>query len=74
MYSDRKKSKYFDEKNVKITKRAHAFKGFASSYNIENLNCFNPELQLKDNESAIESELKKLLTESKRFKFLETLV
>ena len=74
MYSDRKKSKYFDEKNVKITKRAHAFKGFASSYNIENLNSFNPELQLKDNESAIESELKKLLTESKRFKFLETLV
>ena len=59
---------------MKITKRAHAFKGFASSYNIENLNSFNPELQLKDNESAIESELKKLLTESKRFKFLETLV
>ena len=39
------------KKNVKITKRAHAFKGFANSYNVEILNSFKPELQLKDTES-----------------------
>ena len=39
-------------KNVKITKRAHAFKGYASSYNVEILNFFNPALQLKDTEST----------------------
>ena len=37
-----------NEKNVEITKRAHAFKGYANSYNVEVLNPFNPELQLKD--------------------------
>ena len=37
---------FFNEKNVKITKRAHAFKGFAR-YNVEILNSFNPDLQLK---------------------------
>ena len=35
------------KKNVKITKRAHAFKGFASSYIFKILIFFNPELQLK---------------------------
>ena len=59
---------------MKVTKRAHAIKGFASSYNIEILKCFNPELQLKDNETAIKSELKKLITKSRLFKFLKTLV
>ena len=38
----------YKKKDVKITKREHAFKGFASTYN-----SFNPELQLKDTESAI---------------------
>ena len=48
-YSDTKKGKNFlNEKNIKITKWAHAFKGFASSYNVEILNSFNPELKLKD--------------------------
>ena len=42
-----------NEKNVKITKREHAFKGYASTYNVEISNSFNPELQLKDTESAI---------------------
>ena len=31
---------------LEITKREHAFKGFASPYNVEILNSFNPEPQL----------------------------
>ena len=38
---------------MKIKKRAHAFKGYVSSYNVEILNYFNPELKVKDVESAI---------------------
>ena len=38
-----------NEKNVKIMKQAHAFKGYASSYNVEIFNSFDPELQIKDN-------------------------
>ena len=64
LYSDTKKSENFlNEKNVKRTKWAHAFKGYASSYNVEILNSFHPDLQLlKDTESAIKSRLIKLLT------------
>ena len=43
---------------LKIRKRAHAFKGFASSYNVDILNSFNSELQLKDTESAIRVKLR----------------
>ena len=46
-----------NEKIVKITKRSRAFKGHASSYNVEILNSFNPELQLKNTESAIKNKL-----------------
>ena len=46
-----------NEQNVKITKREHAFKGYACSYNVEILSFFNPEIQLKDTESAIKSKL-----------------
>ena len=49
-------------------------KGFASTYNVEILNSFNPELQLKDTESVSKSKLKELLTQLKGFKFLTTLV
>ena len=50
------KSEHFlNEKNIKITKQVHAFKGYASSYNVEILNSLNPELQLKDTESVIRS-------------------
>ena len=45
-------------KRKKITKRAHAFKRFASFYDVEILNSFNSELQLKDSESAIKNKLK----------------
>ena len=48
------------EKNVKITKQAHAFKGYTSSCNAEILNYFNPDLQLKDTEYAIKNILKKI--------------
>ena len=43
-----------DEKNVKITKRSYAYKGYAKAYNVEILNSFNPELQLHDTASASE--------------------
>ena len=55
---------------MKITKRTHCF---ASSYNVEILNSFNLDLQLKDTESAIKNKLKTLLTELRRFKFVTIL-
>ena len=58
------------KKNVKIIKRAHALKGYASSDNVEILNSFNPELQLKDTESAIKNKLIELLSESRGFRFV----
>ena len=48
---------------MRITKRKHAFKGFASTYNIASLNSFNPELKVKDTEYAIKNKLKKLLSQ-----------
>ena len=43
-----KKFKFIQpEENVKITKRARASNGYASSYNTEMLNLFNPELKVK---------------------------
>ena len=42
----KKVKKFFEWKNIKITKRAHAFKGYGSYYNVESLNSFTPELQL----------------------------
>ena len=38
-------------------KRSHAYKGYASN-NVDILNSFNPELQLKDTESASRNKLK----------------
>ena len=60
-------------KNIKIRKREHAFKGYAS-INVEILNSFNSELQLKDIDSAIKSKLIELLTQLKGFKFVTALV
>ena len=42
-----------------LLKGAYAFKGYASSYNVEILTSFNPEIHLKDIESAIKNKLKK---------------
>ena len=61
-------------KKKKKIESAHAFKGYAITYNFEILNSFNPELQLKDNESAIKSKLIELLTKLRGFKFVTTLV
>ena len=69
-----KRSKFFNEVNVKIPKGAHALKGYASSHNAQILNSFNPELQLKGTESAIKSKPIELLTQLKAFKFVTTLV
>ena len=63
-----------NEKNLKIKKRRHAFRDYASSHNVGILNYFIPDLQLKDTESAIKNKLKGLLTELKGFKFVTTLV
>ena len=60
------------KKNVKITKRAHAFKSFASSYNAKTLNSFNPEL--KDTKPAIRCKPADSLSELKSFKFVRKLV
>ena len=59
---------------MKITKQAHALKDFSNSFNIEILNFFNPELQLKITESAIKRKLIDLLTQLNGFKFVTTLV
>ena len=50
--------KIFTQKNVKITKQAQVSKGFGSSYNVETLNFFKPELQLKDTKSETKNKLK----------------
>ena len=57
----------------KTAKREHAFEGYASTYNVEILNSFNPELNLKDTESAIKITLINLLTQLKVLKFVTTL-
>ena len=58
------------KKNEKITKRAHALKGYASTYNVGILNSFNPKLKCIDIESAIKTKLKKILSELKGFEFV----
>ena len=49
LYSNTKKKKFLNKKNVAPTKRGHSFKDYASSYDINTLNSFNSELQLKIN-------------------------
>ena len=51
-----------NKKNIRVTKREHAFKGLASTYNVKISSYFNPELQLKDTESPIKNKLQKLLS------------
>ena len=75
LYIDTKKSKNFlIKKNVKIIKRAHTFKSFASTYYVEIFNFFDHGLNLKDTESAIKNNLKNLLSKLREFKFAATLV
>ena len=51
LYSNTKKKNknFLNKKNVAPTKRGHSFKDYASSYDINTLNSFNSELQLKIN-------------------------
>ena len=55
------KKEIIKKKKCKNNKRAHAFKGYASTYNVQVLNSFNPELQLKGTESASRNKLKKII-------------
>ena len=61
LFSDTKNF-FFEQNNIKVTKKEHAFKGLARTYNVEISSYFNPELQLKDTESAIKNKLQKLLS------------
>ena len=56
-----KSENFLSQKTVNITKRDHEFKGFASTYDVEILNSFNAEVQIKDSESVIKSKLRELL-------------
>ena len=55
-------------------KQPCTYEGYGSAYNAKILNYFNPELQLRDTESAIRNKLKDLVKEFKGFKFVKTLV
>ena len=48
---------FWKNKNAKIKKRSRAYKDYANTDSIKTLNSFNPELQLKDTESAIKNKL-----------------
>ena len=56
-----KSENFWNIKIIKTTKREHAFKDFANTYDIEVLSSFNPELQLKYTESAIRNKLKNIV-------------
>ena len=78
LYSDSTKHDFFYEgkaiKNEKLTKICVAYTGYASHYKVEIFNSLDPELQFKNTESAIENKLKDLLSKSRDFKFVTTLV
>ena len=63
--------KNFKQKKCKNNKTNTCF---TSTCNAEILNSFNPEIQLKDTESAIKSKITDLLTQLKGFKFVATLL
>ena len=68
-----KRENVFDKK-CKIAKRSHSYKRYASTCNVEILNSFHPELQVKHTEFAIENELIYQLSEVREFKFVTRLV
>ena len=59
-----KSENVLNKKNIKLIKPEQSC---ASAYNNEILNFCNPELQLKDTESAIKSKVIELLSELKGF-------
>ena len=60
-------------KNILIRKWSHVYKGYGSTHNVETLSSFNPELQLKDTESAIKNELMDFLCKLRESEFMTTL-
>ena len=54
-------------------KQSDAYKGYNSTYNVEDLNYFNPEFQLKDTKSGITNKLKDLLIKLNGFQFVTLL-
>ena len=66
----KEREKFLD---AKISKRSYTYKGDISTYYVEILNSFNPELELKT-ESAIKNKLINLFTELKGFNFVTSLV
>ena len=62
------------EESAEIKKRTHTFKCYVSTYNVDILNSFNPELQFKDTECANKSKLIQLLSQLRGFRFVKTLV
>ena len=67
------KHEYFWQKNAKVTKLFYAYKVYVSSYYVDILNSFNPELWFKDIESAIRNKLIDLLPELRGFKFYDNI-
>ena len=66
---------FYGEKTIKKQEqKKHAFKNYAHAYYVEILNFLNPELEIKNTESAIKNKQKKLLTELRGFKYFVTLV
>ena len=78
LYIVRKKKRFFwwnkDYKNLKLIKRYHAYKVYASIYNVKLLNSFYPELQLEYTAFTFRNKLEDLLSELRGFKFVATLV
>ena len=68
------KWRFFKLKKIKTTKRSYVYKSYACTYDVEILNYFNPQIQLKDTESSMKNKHKKLLTKLKNFKFVAILV
>ena len=58
LYIEQKgKKNFLNEKIVKITEWSHGYRDYMSIYNVEILNSFNPELQLKDTEFTVKNKL-----------------
>ena len=64
----KKIEKELNGENVKITKRSHAYKCYASNYRVEILNSLNPELNFSNIESAIQNKPINLLNKPKGLK------
>ena len=71
LYSETKTENILNKKNVKITKQSYACRGNASTFNVEILNYFNPELQLKGIEIVNRNKLIDLLSELRGFKIVK---